>query len=112
MTLPFINTGADVLIRTNIPNEKQGRVWGLIGIISQLGYIAAYAVSGILADNVFNPLLRPEGVLAGSVGKVIGVGQGRGIGLIFIVSGAFVVCLAAMIARSRPIHALEDVKCD
>ena len=27
-TLPFINTSADVLIRSNIPNESQGRAWG------------------------------------------------------------------------------------
>jgi MFS family permease len=55
--LPFINTGADVLTRANIPDDKQGRAWGLIGVLSQFGFILAYAVSGVLADHVFNPLL-------------------------------------------------------
>lgn len=37
--LPFVNTSADVLTRSNIPDEKQGRAWGLIGILSQLGFL-------------------------------------------------------------------------
>ena len=55
--LPFANTSLDFLIRTNIENSVQGRAWGLIGVISQLGYVVAYAISGVLADYVFTPLL-------------------------------------------------------
>ncbi len=61
------NTGAEVLIRRSIPDDKQGRAWGLIGIISQLGYIAAYATAGLLADHVFTPLLMPDGGLASTL---------------------------------------------
>lgn len=105
--LPFINTSADVLIRKNIDNEKQGRAWGIIGILSQLGYVVAYAISGILADYVFNPLLVEGGLLASTVGKVIGIGEGRGIGLLFIVSGIFIVILAVIISRIKSIRMLE-----
>ena len=56
--LPFANTCLDFLIRTNIENSVQGRAWGLIGVISQLGYVVAYALSGVLADYMFTPLLR------------------------------------------------------
>ena len=56
-------------------------MWGLVGLISQLGYVAAYAVSGVLADYLMTPLLLPGGKLAGSVGKILGTGDGRGIGL-------------------------------
>lgn len=56
-SLPFVNMSADVLVRNNIANEKQGRVWGIIGILSQLGFIIAYSLAGFLADHVFNPLL-------------------------------------------------------
>lgn len=65
--LPFANTSLDFLIRTNIDNSLQGRAWGLIGVISQLGYVAAYALSGILADYVFTPLLLEDGILANSI---------------------------------------------
>ncbi|MFV0375347.1 MFS transporter [Microbacterium sp.] len=43
MTLPVLNTSVEVLARSSIPNQTQGRVWGLMGLISQLGYIVAYA---------------------------------------------------------------------
>ena len=48
--LPFANTALDYLIRTNIDNTCQGRAWGLIGVLSQVGYVAAYALAGVLAD--------------------------------------------------------------
>ncbi|MHB9132794.1 MAG: MFS transporter [Armatimonadota bacterium] len=104
--LPFVNTSADVLVRTNIANEKQGRVWGIIGVVSQLGFIVAYCTAGFLADHVFNPLLTTGGYLVPTVGKIIGTGQGRGIGLLLIISGAFVVLLALITSGIKSIRAL------
>ena len=49
--LPFANTALDYLLRTNIDNTCQGRAWGLIGVLSQVGYVAAYALAGVLADH-------------------------------------------------------------
>lgn len=105
--LPFINTSADVLVRQNISNEKQGRVWGIIGILSQLGFVVAYAVAGYLADHVFNPLLNEGGLLAPNIGKIIGTGPGRGIGLLFIIAGFFVMILAVITSRIKSIKNLE-----
>jgi len=105
--LPFVHMSADVLIRTNIPNEKQGRVWGMIGILSQLGYIVAYGISGPLADFVFNPLLENNGLLVSSVGRLIGVGPGRGIGFMFVISGIFVVISALLLSRIQAVRTLN-----
>lgn len=106
--LPFVNTSAEVLIRKTIENEKQGRAWGIIGIISQLGYVVAYSISGILADNIFNPLLVEGGALASTIGRVIGTGQGRGIGLLFIISGMMVVLLAIITYKNKSIKLYEN----
>jgi MFS family permease len=108
--LPFVNTGAEVLIRRSIPDDRQGRAWGLIGIISQLGYIAAYVTAGLLADRVFTPLLMPDGGLASTVGRLIGTGSSRGMGFMFILSGIFVSVLAVFIFNSRPTRKLETVE--
>ena len=62
--MPLANSSLDYLVRTNMDNAVQGRAWALIGVISQLGFVAAYAVSGVLADYVFTPLLVEEGPLA------------------------------------------------
>lgn len=50
----------------------------MIGLLSQLGFVAAYMLAGVLADYVFTPLLVSGGVLADSVGRIIGTGSGRG----------------------------------
>lgn len=105
--LPFINTSADVLIRVRIPNEVQGRAWGMISILTQLGYVAAYAVCGLLADHVFGPMMMPDGLLAGSIGNLIGTGEGRGIGLMLIITGIVMCSFAFVFGRRKCIREIE-----
>lgn len=105
--LPLINTGADVLVRKNIPNESQGRAWGIIGVLTQLGFVFAYMVSGYLADHVFNPLLANGGALTHTVGRIIGTGPGRGIGLMLVISGACVAGVSVMASRMNQLHKLD-----
>ena len=107
LALPFMNTSADVLIRKNIPNELQGRVWGIISLLSQTGTVLAYALSGVLADFVFEPLLADNGILADSIGALIGTGTGRGIGFMLILSGICIIPAAFAIGRSRSIRSLQ-----
>ena len=61
-------------------NGASGEGWGLIGLISQLGYVVAYASSGLMADYCLLPCCFPTVYLAQSVGKIVGTGAGRGIG--------------------------------
>jgi DHA3 family macrolide efflux protein-like MFS transporter len=106
--LPFTNTALDYLVRTNIDNSVQGRAWSLIGLVSQLGFVAAYTLSGVLADYVFTPLLVTGGVLAGSVGKVIGTGSGRGMGLLIIIAGLLLSASSLIIYHLKSIRSLEN----
>ena len=105
--LPFINTCADVLIRSRIPNEVQGRAWGIISVLTQLGYVVAYAVCGILADYVFGPMLMENGIFAGSIGRFIGIGEGRGIGLMFIITGITMFLFALVFSFKRSFKMME-----
>ena len=70
--LPFANSCLDYLARINIPEEKQGRAWGLIGFLSQLGYVVAYGLSGILADGI--AAIRNISVGRGAAWVVIAAG--------------------------------------
>jgi len=105
--LPFINTSIEVLIRKMVDNEVQGRVWSIVSLISQLGMIVAFATAGTLADKIFNPLLQPSGSLASSIGQFIGTGNGRGIGLMFLISGVLVLITALVISRIKLIKNME-----
>ncbi len=105
--LPFANASLDFLIRTNIDNKLQGRVWGLIGLISQLGYVVVYASSGLMADYVFAPMLLPDGALAQSVGKIVGTGAGRGIGFLIVLAGLLLCVVSAVLSRMKSVNGLE-----
>ncbi len=48
------------------------------------------------------------GALAQSVGSVIGVGQGRGIALLFIIAGVFVMLIAGITSQLGAIKSLEN----
>ena len=109
-TLPFINTSIEVLIRRNIDNSKQGRVWSIISMVTYLGSIIAFAVAGFLADKIFNPLLEPEGLLSETAGSIIGVGEGRGIALMFIISGLMISIIALLIWKNKKIKELENIE--
>ncbi|MBG9943792.1 MFS transporter [Brevibacillus formosus] len=109
ITLPFVNTSLEVLIRTNVENERQGRVWSMITAISQIGFVLAFGSAGFLADHVFNPLFDPDRLLGQTVGQIIGTGSGRGIGFLFILSGVLVAILGIVIGRVRKIRDLEGM---
>lgn len=109
--LPFINTSADLQIRLAVPNELQGRAWGIIGLLSQVGYVVAYLSGGLLADFVFNPLLRSDGALAQTLGKIVGVGPGRGIALMLALAGIGLTLTAlANHLRDRQVLFLPEQK--
>ncbi|MDQ0233264.1 MFS transporter [Metabacillus malikii] len=109
LTLPFINTCADVLLRMNIPNDVQGRAWGMISILTQAGYVVAYSISGLLAEFLFEPLLGKEGVLASTVGQWIGTGQGRGIAFMLIITGLTMVICACLFGFKKTIKKMGSM---
>lgn len=90
--LPFANTALDYLTRTNIPVNLQGRAWGLIGVISQLGYIVAYVLAGVCADGI---------------GKKMQIGVGRGAAVVIIIAGILLSVTALFIINNQKIRELE-----
>ncbi|MGM9616156.1 MAG: MFS transporter, partial [Butyricicoccus sp.] len=108
LELPFANTCLDILVRKNIPNALQGRAWGIISLISQMGYVLANAVIGYLTDAVFEPALQNGGIFYDNIGRVIGTGTGRGAALLILIGGLCLCILAPCIYGSKSIRALEE----
>ncbi len=105
--LPIINSSSQLIFQKKVPNNVQGRVFATIGAISTASQPFAYTVAGPLADKIFEPLMTPNGLLAGSIGKIIGVGHGRGIGLMFIVMGILTVLVTIIAYQYKPLRLLE-----
>lgn len=97
--LPLINTGTEVIIRKNIVNEGQGRVWGMVGFVSQIGYLLAYLGSGWFAEKVFIPLMNHKTELITLIGRITEFTQARGIAIMLIISGFTWIALT-LLSRS------------
>ena len=91
--LPVANNCLDYLIRINMPEETQGRAWGIIGFISQLGYVVAFALSGALAD---------------VTAKVMEISVGRGAGLVITVAGILLSVVSLSLLFRKRIRNLEN----
>lgn len=85
--MPLVAASSQPIWQRKVPLDLQGRVFGARLMIATGAMPLAYLISGPLIDFVFEPLMAPGGALAGSIGQWIGTGEGRGIGLLFIVLG-------------------------
>lgn len=91
--LPLANSCLDVLVRTNIAVELQGRAWGFIGFLSQMGYVVAYGLTDVLADGL---------------GERFQMGVGRGAAAVIMASGVLLSVLALAIYPIRAVRELEN----
>lgn len=100
-SMPITNGCSQAIWQSKTAPDVQGRVFAVRRMIAWSSLPLAYLVAGPLADYVFEPLLVEGGPLASSVGRVIGVGTGRGIGLLYIVLGCVIV-IAVLAAYLYP----------
>lgn len=104
---PFIGSCGQAIWQVKIAPEIQGRVFAIRRMVGGASVPVAYLIAGSLAEYVFEPLLAADGALAGSVGRVIGVGPGRGIGFLFMVLGILMLTAIAAGFAHRPLRRLE-----
>lgn len=95
-TLPFANNCLDYIVRTNIPDELQGRAWGVIGFLSQIGYVAAYAASGAAADGI---------------AAMLNISVGRGAAAVVTAAGLLLAATALSLYPVKSVRELEDTPC-
>lgn len=106
--IPIVNGSNMTIWQTKVPPELQGRTFASLRLIAWSTAPLAYLTVGLLADSIFEPMFKPGGLLAGSIGQLIGVGPGRGMGFLLIVIGLLPI-IGGIIAYLRPrIRLLEQ----
>lgn len=91
---PLIAASSNAIWQSKVEASVQGRVFGTRSTIATFSLVPGYALAGPLADGVFEPALSAHGALAESVGRVIGTGPGRGIGLMLIIAGVLTTLIS------------------
>lgn len=105
---PIIQGCNQSVWQSKVAPDIQGRVFSIRRLISLSANPIAYVVAGPLADFVFEPLMAGGSTLAGSVGRIIGTGAGRGIALMIILLGLLHSGMALVGLSSRRLKRLEE----
>ena len=108
MSLPFANAAMDYLVRVNVATTHQGKAWGLISLISQAGYVFAYALTGVAVDFIIKPFLQKEGNASKFALNIPGRGEGKGAALMIIIAAVFLMIIALTLPRKSEIRELEE----
>jgi MFS family permease len=94
LCLPVVMGASQAIMQVKVTPDVQGRVFALRAMLNTSAFAVAYLVGGPLADRVFEPLMTDGGTLAGSLGQLLSVGPGRGMGLMFVVMGLLAIATA------------------
>jgi MFS family permease len=84
--IPFMNANMDVLFRTKIPIEMQGRVYSARNTLQFFTIPVGYLCGGALVDKVFEPIMAAQPPGSPWV-TLLGAGRGSGAAMLFMVIG-------------------------
>jgi DHA3 family macrolide efflux protein-like MFS transporter len=108
LAVPVINASNHAIWQSKVDPRVQGRVFAVSQLVSQFTAPIAFVAAGPLADRVFEPMLAPGGALADSIGRFIGVGEGRGIAFQFLIMGLLLLTVTGSALLYPRLRRLED----
>jgi MFS family permease len=100
--LPITNSSSQAIWQSKVPPDVQGKVFAARAMIANLSTPLALILGGTLADYVFEPAMQAEGNLAPIFGGLVGLGDGAGMGLMFVCIG-LAIALVGIIGYSIPL---------
>ncbi|WP_277750924.1 MFS transporter [Anaerobacillus alkaliphilus] len=106
--LPIVNSCSQAIWQNKVEPSIQGRVFTIRRMLGTSLYPLAIVMAGPLVDKVFNPLMEPGGIFANTIGQLIGVGEGRGIGLLFIVIGGLFMIVTTVVYLQPKVRQMES----
>ena len=109
LPIPLMSANLDVLFRTHIPVEMQGRVYSARNTLQFFTIPLGYFAGGFFVDFIFEPLMAAQE--SGSLLTVLfGTGKGSGAAFLFLIIGFVGVLPCLIFRRDRHILDLEQPK--
>jgi DHA3 family macrolide efflux protein-like MFS transporter len=107
--IPIASGSSHSIWQTKVPAHLQGRVFSARIMIGQIGGAVALPLSGVLADRLFEPLMRGASPLARALAPVVGTGPGAGMGLMFVLFGLLGAAVTIAAYLYRPVREIETL---
>lgn len=103
--IPLMNANLDVIFRTKIPPEIQGRVYSVRNSLQFFTIPLGYFLGGLLIDKVFEPFMAQTNIKL--LSALFGIGQGSGAAMLFSAAGIAGVVVCLIFRRIKYIKELE-----
>ena len=105
--IPVMSANMDVLFRTKIPIEMQGRVYSVRNTLQFFTIPLGYLCGGVLVDKVFEPFMAVQPADSLWI-ALFGAGKGSRAALLFLVIGIFGALSCLPFRADRNIWRLEE----
>jgi len=90
-----IVTGTNMTIwQTKVAPQLLGRTMAMLNMFVSLPQLIAYALAGVAADQLFDPLVGRDRVRSSLFAALVGHGPGRGTAFLLMVIGVLVIIIA------------------
>lgn len=105
IAIPLMSANYDVIFRSNVPKEMQGRVYSVRNSLQFFTIPVGYFLGGLLVDSVFEPFMTT--VQSGILTVLFGSGKGSGAAFLFFVIGIAGVLVCLFFRRVKAFKNLE-----
>lgn len=109
LPIPFMNANMDVIFRTEIPAEMQGRVFSCRNALQFFTIPVGFFTGGVLVDRVFEPFMSAQSESTIWV-RIFGSSKGSGAAMLFAVIGAAGVAVCLIFGALLRKHKWSDRK--
>jgi MFS family permease len=104
-THPIAGGSSQAIWQSKVPPNLQGRVFAIRQVSAIIASPPAFLLAGWLADRVFEPLMAND---SNPLASLVRWGPGRGIGLMFVLLGLFIMAVVVTAWRNPRIRNLEQ----
>jgi MFS family permease len=105
--VPALNASVSTIFHEHVPATMQGRVFGLRYAIARGLDPVGSVLAGLVVAELAEPAMADGGTAAGSIGRLIGSGEGRGAAAVLVAMAIGLAVLAAGVRRSTAYAALD-----
>ncbi len=111
ITIPLMNTNLDAIMRLQVPEKMQGRIYSVRNSMQFFTIPVGYFLGGFLVDKVFEPIMAMQQENSVLI-RMFGSGKGSGAAFLFLVIAFAGIGVCLLFRRNRHIRTLEEGRTD
>lgn len=105
LSIPLMNANYDVIFRSSVPKEMQGRVYSVRNTLQFFTIPLGYFLGGLLTDKVFEPFMKDSE--SRTLTFLFGNGKGSGAAFLFFIIGVAGVAVCLIFRKVKALYELD-----